>query len=89
MRTCHTWVRPPTWTGVASAWMLREMKDRGMAPLALLLNAANPILAQGAAFAGLVLVDRFPTDITRSLASGQRVRVDPRSGEVAVLPGES
>ena len=39
--------------GVATSWMLHEMKSRHMAPLALLLNAANPIMAQGAAFAGL------------------------------------
>ena len=37
--------------GVASSWMLREMKSRGMAPAALLLNYGNPIMAQGAAFA--------------------------------------
>ena len=30
--------------GVATAWMLYEMKSRGMAPAALLLNAANPMV---------------------------------------------
>ena len=42
--------------GVATAWMLREMASRDMAPLALLLNYANPIIAQGAAFAEFPLV---------------------------------
>ncbi len=37
--------------GVATSWMLREMAARQMAPLALLLNTSNPIMAQGAAFA--------------------------------------
>ena len=37
--------------GVASAWMLREMAARGMAPLAIIFDRANTILAQGAAFA--------------------------------------
>lgn len=71
--------------GVASAWMLREMVDRNMAPLALVLNSANPILAQGAAFAGLPLVDRFNVDITKVLRTGQRVEVSPVSGEVSLV----
>src|SRR5690606_21384138 len=45
--------------GVATSWMLREMAQRNMAPLALLLNISNPIMAQGAAFANLAFMDRF------------------------------
>ncbi len=41
--------------GVASAWMLYEMVSRDMAPKALLFNAANTILAQGAALADMAL----------------------------------
>jgi predicted aconitase with swiveling domain len=41
--------------GVASAWMLRDMTERGLAPLAFLFNRVNPILAQGAVFAGLTM----------------------------------
>jgi len=70
--------------GVATAWMLHEMKSRRMAPLALLLNAANPIMAQGAAFAGLPLIDRFDVDITEVIESGDRVTVDPAGGVVTV-----
>ena len=70
--------------GVATAWMLHEMKSRRMAPLALLLNAANPIMAQGAAFAGLPLMDRFDVDITRVIESGDQVTVDPAQGLVMV-----
>ena len=70
--------------GVASSWMLREMTSRDMAPAALLLNSANPIMAQGAAFAALPLVDRFEIDITRAIRSGERVTVDPAKGIVTV-----
>ena len=66
--------------GVATAWMLHEMAARGLAPLALLLNAANPIMAQGAAFADLALVDRFETDVTGAIRTGDRVTVDPPRG---------
>ena len=71
--------------GVATAWMLRDMTDRDMAPAALILNAANPIMAQGAAFANLPLVDRFDIDITSEIKTGERVAVDPSSATVQVL----
>jgi len=70
--------------GVATSWMLREMASRGMAPAALLLNRTNPIIAQGAAFAGLPFMDRFDVDITRAIRSGERVTVDPQAGRVTV-----
>ena len=70
--------------GVATAWMLHEMMSRDMAPAALLLNAANPIIAQGAAFAGIALIDRFDVDITETIKTGEMVRADPASGTVTV-----
>lgn len=70
--------------GVATAWMLREMTARGMAPAALLLNFANPIMAQGAAFGDVPMVDRFDGDVTLLIHNGDRVRVVPASGEVMV-----
>ena len=70
--------------GVATAWMLSEMASRDMAPLALLLNYANPIIAQGAAFAEFPLVDRFETDITCVIQTGDQVYVDPATGAVTI-----
>ena len=74
--------------GVASAWMLREMVQMKLAPLALLLNDANPVMAQGAAFAQLPLIDRFETDITTAIKTGDRVAVDPASGLVRILSAD-
>lgn len=72
--------------GVASAWMLHEMKARGLAPRAILFNAANTILAQGAALADLTLCDRFADgDITKLIATGEELVVDPEQGLVSVV----
>jgi len=73
--------------GVATAWMLREMAARGMCPLALLLNFANPIMAQGAAFGDVALIDRFEIDITSAIRTGEQVTVDPETGTVTVHGG--
>src|SRR6476661_4169375 len=75
--------------GVASAWMLHEMAARGLAPKAILFDRANTILAQGAAFADLTLVDRFeagcPTTLIRT---GDELHVEPDKGLVTILNRE-
>lgn len=70
--------------GVATAWMLQEMVSRGIAPKALILNFANPIMAQGAAFANLAMIDRFDVDITTVVPNGAEVTVIPETGEVRI-----
>jgi len=63
--------------GVATAWMLYEMKSRGVAPAALVLNAVNPIMAQGAALADFTMISGFAQDITEAIPNGALVEVDP------------
>jgi predicted aconitase with swiveling domain len=63
--------------GVATAWMLHEMKSRGVVPLALILNAVNPIMVQGAALADFTMISGFDIDITQAIPNGAMVEVDP------------
>lgn len=65
--------------GVATAWMLHEMKARGVMPAALVLNAVNPIMVQGAALADFTMISGFETDITQAVPDGALVEVDPES----------
>ncbi len=72
--------------GVATAWMLHEMAARRIVPRALIFNRVNPILAQGAAFGDVALVDRFADgDVTSLFLSGDELRVDPAAGLVEIL----
>jgi predicted aconitase with swiveling domain len=73
--------------GVATAWMFGDMSASGKAPKALLLNAANPIMAQGAAFSEIALMHGFETDITDAIRTGDAVTVDPAAGTVTVRRG--
>src|SRR5262249_58681655 len=50
--------------GVASAWMLHEMKSRGMMPAALVFNAVDPIMVQSAALPDFCLFSDFYLDVT-------------------------
>jgi predicted aconitase with swiveling domain len=63
--------------GVATAWMLHEMKARGVVPMALVLNAVNPIMVQGAAHADFTMISGFDLDITQAIPHGSLVEVDP------------
>jgi len=71
--------------GVASAWMLYEMASRGVVPLALVFNSVNPIMAQGAALAGLPMLAGFDRDITAEIASGDELEIDPAARELRVI----
>jgi predicted aconitase with swiveling domain len=63
--------------GVATAWMLYEMQSRGIVPAALVLNAVNPIMAQGAALADFTMISGFDVDITSAIPNGATVEIDP------------
>ena len=71
--------------GVASAWMLREMALRGVAPLAIVFNSVNPILVQGAAFGDVTMLAGFDEDITSKVPQGAMVEIDPLSRMLRVL----
>ena len=71
--------------GVASAWMLHEMRSRGMSPLAIVFNSVNPILAQGAALGDLPMLAGFDVDITAAVPHGAEVEIDPESKTVRVV----
>lgn len=75
--------------GVASAWMLGEMRSRGIAPRALVFNSVNPILAQGAAFADLTLLAGFDVDITSVLRTGDVIELDPAARALRVVARRS
>ena len=72
--------------GVATAWMLREMASRDMAPKAILFERANTILAQGAAFAEMAMLDRFEAGPPTTLIwTGDALLIEPAEGRVTVL----
>jgi predicted aconitase with swiveling domain len=71
--------------GVATAWALLDMKQRGVAPAALIFRTTNPIMVQGAVLAGIPIMDRLSPDPLTAIATGDRVRVRPSDGSLEVL----
>jgi len=71
--------------GVATAWMLHEMRSRNMVPSAIVFNTVNTILAQGAALGDVSMLAGFDTDITAAIPDGAMVEVDPENFTIRVL----
>lgn len=71
--------------GVATAWMLHEMQSRNMAPLAIVFNTVNTILAQGAALGDVTMLAGFDTDVTAQIPHGAMVEIDPDAKTIRVL----
>ena len=70
--------------GVATAWALLDMKARGTAPLGLIFQQTNPIMVQGAALAGVAILDRLEPDPLDAIETGDYLRLDPARGIVVV-----
>ena len=71
--------------GVASAWMLAEMRSRDKMPLAIVFNTVNPILAQGAALSDMTMLAGFDEDVTSLVPNGATVEIDPAKRTLRVL----
>ena len=71
--------------GVATAWMLHEMRSRNMVPSAIVFNTVNTILAQGAALGDVSMLAGFDVDITSEIPHGAMVEVDPETHTIRVL----
>jgi predicted aconitase with swiveling domain len=71
--------------GVASAWMLHEMRSRAKVPLAIVFNSVNPILAQGAAFGDITMLAGFEEDVTAAVTHGAQIEIDPGAKTLRVL----
>jgi predicted aconitase with swiveling domain len=53
------------------------MAARGVMPAALVFNTVNPIMAQGAALAGVTLMSGFAEDVTAAVPDGALIELDP------------
>lgn len=71
--------------GIATSWALLDLQQRGLAPLALVCQRANPVVIQGAVLAGMALLDRFDQDPVQFVRTGDRVRLTPATGLLQIL----
>lgn len=71
--------------GVATAWALLAMADRGVGFAALLFGELNPVMVQGAVVAGVPIGAGIAQRVFDDLVTGTMVRFDPAARVLTVV----
>lgn len=71
--------------GVAAGWAFFDIKQKGIAPRALVFRVTNPVMVQGALFANITITEGLSRSVTGVVRSGDWVRVDPARKVIEVL----
>lgn len=71
--------------GIAAGWAFHDIKTKGIAPKALVFGVTNPVMVQGAVFAGMTITEGWSRDPRTCIRTGDIVRVDPAARMIEVL----
>jgi predicted aconitase with swiveling domain len=81
-------ITPSAKGGIAAGWAFYDIKAKGIAPKAFVFGVTNPVMVQGAVFAGITITEGWSADPYRLVKTGDRVRVDPKRRTVEILGRE-
>jgi hypothetical protein len=70
--------------GIAAGWAFNDIKGKKIAPRALLFGVTNPVMVQGAIFAGITITEGWTPSPEGLVRTGDWVRVDPLARTVTV-----
>jgi uncharacterized protein len=71
--------------GIAAGWAFYDIKWKKIAPKAFVFGITNPVMVQGAIFAGITITEGWmppPRDVVKT---GDWVRVDPENMVIEIL----
>ncbi len=71
--------------GIAAGWAFHDIRHKGIGPKALCFGVTNPVMVQGAVFAGIAITEGWSPDPLTCLQSGDWVRVDPLARTIALV----
>ena len=74
--------------GIAAGWAFYDLKTKGIAPKAIVFGVTNPVMVQGAVFAGITITEGWSQDPQEVVKTGDLVRVDPANKKIEVLRHE-
>ena len=76
----------PTATGgIAAGWAFYDIRWKKIAPKAFVFGVTNPVMVQGAVFAGIPITAGWAPNPREVVKTGDRVRVDPARRRIEVL----
>jgi uncharacterized protein len=71
--------------GIAAGWAFYDLASKGIAPKAIVFGKTNPMMVQGAVFAGITITEGWTENPTELFRTGDTVRVDPHRKTVELL----
>lgn len=71
--------------GIAAGWAFYDLASKAIAPKAIVFGKTNPVMVQGAVFAGITITEGWSESPTEVFLTGDTVRVDPYSKTVELL----
>ena len=77
--------RPANKGGIAAGWAFYDLASKALAPKAIVFGKTNPVMVQGAVFAGITITEGWSEDPSVVFQTGDIVRVDPQRKRVELL----
>jgi hypothetical protein len=71
--------------GIAAGWAFYDIRGKGIAPKAFVFGVTNPVMVQGAVFAGITITEGWTPVPFGLVRTGDIVRVDPRKKTITVV----
>jgi len=71
--------------GIAAGWAFYDIQWKKIAPKAFIFGVTNPVMVQGAVFAGIAITEGWEPDARAVVRTGDWVRVDPARKVIEVL----
>ena len=78
-------ITPSAKGGIAAGWAFYDIKHKGIAPKAFVFGVTNPVMVQGAVFAGITITEGWSASPYDSIRTGDIVRVDPGKKRLTLL----
>ena len=78
-------ITPSAKGGIAAGWAFYDIKHKGIAPKAFVFGVTNPVMVQGAVFAGIPVTEGWTPHPREVVKPGDWVRVDPQAKTIEVL----
>lgn len=78
-------ITPSAKGGIAAGWAFYDIKHKGIAPKAFVFGVTNPVMVQGAIFAGITITEGWSQNPYKIIRTGDVVRVDPKKKTIEVV----
>jgi len=74
--------------GVAAGWAFADIANKGFALKALVFGRLNPVMVQGAVFAGMTITEGWSVNALDMIRTGDLLEIDPQACVIRILSSQ-